>query len=255
MRGEKVYYYKSFEDDFVKSRNQDYKLKENHKWINDNIWHRICSKILYSFAYVFGLFYNKFVLHVKIENKNLLKKYKKQGYFLYGNHTQPIGDIFIPANACGAKRIYVLASPANLGVAGIGPLLPMLGALPIPTSIKDTKKLLVAINKRIEQKKCVVVYPEAHVWPYYTKIRPFPKISFKFPVECDAPAFCMTTTYYKRKFGKKPGIVVYIDGPFMPNKDLTKKENEEKIYKEIYECMLSRSKNSTYEYMKYKGEQ
>ena len=71
-------------------------------------------------------------------------------------------------------------------------------------------------------KKCVVIYPEAHVWKYYTKIRPYPSTSFKFPVHCNVPAFCMTTTYYKRKLGKKPGIVVYIDGPFMLDNNLTK---------------------------------
>ncbi len=251
---QKTYYYKSFNDDFIESKNQNYKLKENYKWINNNIFFQSGSKILYFLAKVFGFFYYKFVLHVKIKNKMILKKYKKQGYFLYGNHTQPIGDIFIPAFACGTKRIYVVVSPSNLGVAGIGPLLPMLGALPVPIGVKDTKKLLDSITKRIEQKKCVVIYPEAHVWEYYTKIRPFPSTSFKFPVHCNVPSFCMTTTYYKRKFGKKPGIVVYIDGPFISDNNLTKKENEEKICKEIYECMQNRSRNSTYEYIKYKGE-
>ncbi len=250
----KIYYYKSFEDDFIESKNQDYKLKENYKWINNSIWYQICSKILYVLAYIFGLIYNKFILHVKIENKKILKPYKKQGYFLFGNHTQPLGDVFIPTQVCGTKRIYGVVSQANLGVAGIGKLLPMLGALPIPDSIKDTKKLYEAIEKRIEQKKCVVIYPEAHVWEYYTKIRPFPKTSFKFPISCNAPSFCMTTTYYKRKFGKKPRIKVYVDGPFIIDTKLTKKENEEKIHKEIYECMINRSKNSTYEYIEYKGE-
>lgn len=64
----------------------------------------------------------------------------------------------------------------------------------------------------------------------------------------------MTTTYYKRKFGKKPGIKVYIDGPFVSDNKLTKKENEEKICQEIYQSMKIRSENSTYEYIKYKGE-
>lgn len=251
---QKTYYYKSFNDDFIESKNQNYKLKENYKWINNSIWHKLGAMILYFIAYIFGIFYNKFVLHVKFENKKILKKYKEQGYFIYGNHTQPLGDIFIPAIAKGTKRIYVVVSPANLGVAGIGPLLPMLGALPVPDKIKDTKKLLDSITKRIEQKKCVVIYPEAHVWKYYTKIRPYPSTSFKFPVHCNVPAFCMTTTYYKRKLGKKPGITVYIDGPFISDNNLTKKENEEKICKEIYECMQNRSKNSTYEYIKYKGE-
>lgn len=253
MKKNKIYYYKSYEDDLIESKNQNCKLKENYKWVHDNIWYRLFSNIVYFIAYIFGFFYCKFVLHVKVKNSKILKKYKKQGYFLYGNHTQPIGDVFIPAYVC-KKRIYTVVSQANLGVTGIGPMLPMLGALPIPDSIKDTKKLLDAIIKRIEQKKCVIIYPEAHVWPYYTKIRPFYESSFKFPTLCNAPAFSMTTTYYKRKIGKRPGIIVYIDGPFILDDELNKKENEEKICQEIYKCMQNRSKNSTYEYIKYKGE-
>ena len=254
MKESKIYYYKSYNDDFVKSKNQNYKLKENYKWIQDNILYRICSEIVYFIAYIFGFFYCKFVLHVKVKNRKILKKYSKQGYFLYGNHTQPVGDVFIPAYVCNNKRIYTVVSQANLGVSFIGTMLPMLGALPVPDSIKDTKKLWDAIVKRIEQKKCVVIYPEAHVWPYYTKIRPFSSTAFKFPVNCNVASFSMTTTYYKRKFGKKPGIIIYLDGPFVPNHNLTKKENEEKICKEIYQSMVNKSNNSTYEYIKYKGE-
>lgn len=250
----KIYYYKSYNDDLMQSKDQNYKLKENYKWINNNIIYRLCSSIMYFLAYIVGIFYCKFILNVKIKNRKVLEKYKKQGYFLYGNHTQPIGDVFIPAYVCKNKRIYTVVSKSNLGVSVVGPLLPMLGALPIPDSIKNTKRLCDAITKRIKQKKCVVIYPEAHVWPYYTKIRPFSTSAFKFAVNCNVASFSMTTTYYKRKFGKKPGIIVYIDGPFISDDTLSKKENEEKICNEIYTCMTNRSKNSTYEYIKYKGE-
>lgn len=246
----KIFYYKSFKDDVVESKNQDYKLKDGYKWIKTNIFYRLCSNIIYAIARVFGIIYCKFFLHVKYENKEVLKKYKKQGYFIFGNHTQPMGDVFIPAGL--GKRIYVLVSPANLGVTGIGPFLPMLGALPKPDSLKDMKKLTDAINFRINKNKCVVIYPEAHVWPYYTKIRPFSSASFRFPVNLDAPSFVMTTTYYKRKYGDKPGIKVYIDGPFMPDNNLSKKEREEKLHNDVYSCMSDRSMKSTYEYIEYK---
>ena len=128
----------------------------------------------------------------------------------------------------------------------------MLGALPIPDSIKDMKKFIEGVETRINQKKCVVIYPESHVWPYYTKIRPFNDGAFKFQVNQNVPAFCITTTYYKRKFGKKPGIIVYVDGPFIVDEKLNKKQNIEKHSKEIHECMIKRSKESTYEYAEYK---
>lgn len=250
---EKTYYYKSYDEDVVQSKNQNYKIKDDYKWIHNNIFYRFFSFVLYSIAYVMSWFYCRFILHVKIKNKKILKKYKKQGYFLYCNHTQLIGDVFTPAHICN-KKIYIVVSQANLGVAGIGPVLPMLGALPTSDNIKHTKKLFDAVIQRINEKKCVVIYPEAHVWPYYTKIRPFVTSAFKFPVFCNAPCFCITTTYYKRKLGKKPGIQVYVDGPFVPDNALNKKEKQEKICTQIQQKMIERSKNSTYQYIKYKEE-
>lgn len=254
MKKTQTYYYKSYNDDFVQSKNQNYKLKENYKWIKNNIFYKIISRAIYFIAQIVGFFYCKFGLHVQIKNRNILRRYKKQGYFIYGNHTQPVGDVFIPAYVTSSKRIYAVVSTSNLGIPIIGKLLPMLGALPIPETLKDIKKLKEAIQIRIKQRKCVVIYPEAHVWPYYTKIRPFPETAFKFPVECNAPVFSMTTTYQKRKFGKKPKIIVYIDGPFINDYKLTKKENVEQIHQQIYQTMKNRSSNSTYEYIKYKGE-
>ena len=248
----KINYYKTYQDDFVESKDQNYKLPENYKWIRENKLYRINSKILYNIAYVVSKIYCKFFLHIKIENSKILKKYKNEGYFLYGNHTQPIGDVFTPAHICKGKRIYVIANSSNLKVKIIGGLLPILGILPIPDKVNGMKEFFKAVKKRAEEKNCIVIYPEAHVWPYYTKIRPFPETSFKFPVEENKKAFVATTTYQKRKFGKKPKITVYVDGPFEVCKNLSKKENQEKLCSEIYECMKNRSKESTYEYIEYR---
>lgn len=46
----KINYYKTYEDDFVTSQNQDYKVPENYKWINNNIFYKISSKLLYFIA-------------------------------------------------------------------------------------------------------------------------------------------------------------------------------------------------------------
>ena len=253
MNNNKVNYYKTFEDEFVITKNQDYKLTDNYKWINNNIFYKACSNIFYYIAKLIGFIYCKFFLHVKIENKEILKEYKNQGYFIYGNHTQIIGDVFIPA-LISKKRIYTIASSSNLGIPAIGKILPMIGILPIPKQVVKTKELIYAVNTRIEQKNIVVVYPEAHVWPYYTKIRPYKNTSFEFPVDNNSISFSITTTYYKRKHGKKPGIKVYIDGPFKIDNNLNKKQNKEKIRNEIYNCMVNRSKESNYEFIKYEGD-
>ena len=45
---------------------------------------------------------------------------------------------------------------------------------------------------------------------------------------------------------------MYVDGPFEIDENLSKKENQEKLAKEIYECMEKRCKESTYEYIEYR---
>lgn len=68
----------------------------------------------------------------------------------------------------------------------------------------------------------------------------------------EVPAFCITNTYqsYGRKKNKVK-IVSYVDGPFFTDKELTIKEQQQKLRNEIYNCMVNRSKNSNIEVIKY----
>ncbi|MGC4018401.1 MAG: hypothetical protein QM793_03670 [Muricomes sp.] len=249
-----IRYFKSYTDDFVESKNQSYQLPKNYLWVHDNIFYRMTSWFLYLLTALFAFLYCRLILHVKIQNRWVLHHSRNTGCFLYGNHTQPIGDAFLPVWVFSPKRIYGVASPANLAIPVLGPILPLIGALPLPDSMGGLRQLHEAICLRVAEKNCVVFYPEAHVWPWYTGIRPFPSASFGFPAECGAPSFCMTTTYQKRRFGKKPGITVYLDGPFYPDKSLSKREQKEKLHKEIFNCMTQHSRKSTCSYIHYEKE-
>lgn len=248
---ERLYYYKSYTDDVVTNENQDYKLPDNYEWIKNSRTERVKSGAVYAQAIVCGFLYCKFGLHVRVVGRKKLKENKSRGFFLYGNHTQMVADVFLPAIACLGKRIYTVVSPANFGLPVIGRILPSLGALPIPDRLSMMKTFQRAIGTRIEQKHVVVIFPEAHVWPYYTKIRPFPDTSFYYPVQQNAPVYALTTTYQKRLIGKKPGITLYIDGPFYPDGTLAAKEQRAKLCELVSAAMQQRSKNSSYEYISY----
>lgn len=247
----KTLYYRSYEDDFIESKNQLYEVSENYVWEHKNLFYRISSWLMYKMATVIDFIYCKFILKVKVENNEILKEYKNKGYFLFGNHTQPIGDAFIPTYVTNGKRVRVVVSPANLGIPVLGKILPLLGALPIPKTQRGLKDFKHSISKNVEEGNCIVIYPEAHVWEYYTKIRPFSSNSFRFPIENNMPTFCMTTTYQKPDKKGKPNITIYIDGPFFTNKTSSPKEQRENLRKQVYECMEKRSHNSTYEYIHY----
>ena len=174
---------------------------------------------------------------------------------IYGNHTNPFHDAFSPALVAD-RRIFTIISPVNLKLPGIGKFLPMIGGIPLGTNPEEKKAMNEAVDKRLKQKNCLVIYPEAHVWPYYTKIRKFPAgdKSFKYPVRNDLPIFTMTTTYHKSKVKgqERPDMTVYVDGPFYPDAKLSEDENRAKLAKEAYDSMVKWSKKNSYEYFEYK---
>ncbi|MBR6902823.1 MAG: 1-acyl-sn-glycerol-3-phosphate acyltransferase [Clostridia bacterium] len=246
----KVRYYREYTDDFSVSKSQDFTLPDSYVFIKNDFLSRLLSAVVYFLAIVFSSVYLRLFMHLKITGK---KKFRKVsgGYFIYGNHTQSVGDVFIPALAALPRRIYTIVSTANYGIPVIGKILRPLGALPIISTIKGMRNLEEAIKKRALTGHPIVIYPEAHVWDYYTGIRPFSDTSFKFPVKLNLPAFSMTSTYRKSKLFKKPVINVIIDGPFYPEGE-TVKEKAKDLHGKIYNSMCENAKESNFNYVEYK---
>lgn len=258
-KSERIFYYTSEEDDPIKTDEQEKKIKvglpEGYEFIPKNPFVRIYSAALFRGFWIFGQWYEKGYWGLKIHGREKLKKARGKGYVIYANHTNPFHDVFGPAMVAN-RRIFTIISPVNLKIPGIGKFLPMIGGLPLGSTADEKKAFNEAVDKRLKQKKCLVIYPEAHVWPYATKIRKFPAgdKSFKYATRNNLPIFTMTTTYHKRKdkkYGDLPRMEVYLDGPFWPDPKLSEEENRAKLAKEAYNSMTKNSKYNTYEYFKY----
>lgn len=255
----RVFYYSSEEDDPIKTKEQEKKekvlLPEGYEYIPKNPLVRVYSAGLFRGFKVFARFYARFYLHMKIVGREKFKKVKGSGYVIYANHTNPFHDAFSPALVAD-RRIFTIISPVNLKLPGIGKYLPMIGGVPLGTNNDEKKAMNEAVDKRLRQKKCLVIYPEAHVWPYYTGIRKFPAgdKSFKYAVRNNLPIFTMTTTYHKSKVKgqERPDMIVYVDGPFYPDAKKTEDENRANLAKKAYDSMVKNSKKNTYEYFEYK---
>ena len=189
----------------------------------------------------------------KYVGKEKYKPYKKQGYFIYGNHTQIFADTFITSNTNYPKKNFFIVNPENVSMKFLGNIVEMLGAIPIPSNKEAMKNFLEVIEKRIKDGNSVTIFPEAHIWPYYTKIRPFKTVSFKYPVQLNVPTFSVTNTY--QSYGKnndKVKIVTYVDGPFFPDDGCkTMKEKQQNLRDKVYKKMVERSQNSNIEVIKY----
>lgn len=249
-RRKHIVYYQSFDDDVVESYNQQYSLSEDYVWVRDDLVYRFISKVLYGLARALAPVYCRCFLHMRVNNKQLLDQHAG-GCCLYANHTQPVGDALLPVWVNRRRRIDVIVSPANLGIPVIGKALPYLGALPATGRIQDIRKLNQAIAYQLQKGHCLVVYPEAHVWPYFTGVRPYSSVSFIYPIRENVPTYCMTTTYQKRRMGSKPRATVWLDGPFYPTEEGTLSEKAENLRQQVHDCMTMRSQSSNYEYICY----
>ena len=255
---ERVFYYTSEEDDPIKTDEQEKKIKvglpEGYEFIPSNPFVRMYSAILFRLFWIFGQWYERGYWQVKVHGREKLKKARGKGYVIYANHTNPFHDVFGPAIVAD-RRIFTVISPVNLKIPGIGKFLPYIGGLPLGSTLDEKIAFNDAVDERLRQKKVLVIYPEAHVWPYATKVRKFPAgdKSFKYAVRNNLPIFTMTTTYHRRKDGKRdlPRMDVYLDGPFWPDEKKTLDENKAMLAKQAYDSMVKHSKKNTYEYFKY----
>ena len=254
MESKKIIYYEDeLNDEFSGTHIEPIKIDENYKYIHKNPLWNICSYCLQNIISIpIKILYSKLKFRIKYFGKENIKKYKKQGYFIYSNHTQNFADTFIPSNPIYPKRNFFIVNPENVSMKGLKNFVQMLGAIPIPDNKKAMENFLECIEQKIDKGYAITIYPEAHIWPYYTKIRPFKDVSFAYPAKLLKPVFCMTNTY--QAYGKnkdKIQIVTYIDGPFLPDENLSIKERKLNLRNKVYDKMVERSKSSNVEYIKY----
>lgn len=239
--------YHAVTDDFVETRNQAFQVPPDYPWMPGRGW----SALIYTVALIFGAAYLRLHLHVHYRNRRVLRQTGRDGAFLYCNHTQPLGDVFLPALAALPRRIRTVVSPANLAIPVIGRLLPWLGALPLPDTVGGMKQFLSAMEQRLASGNWIAVFPEAHVWEYCSFIRPYGAAAFRYPVKFGKPAYAMTVTYQKRHFSRRPRAIVFLDGPFFPDAALPLRAQADNLRAQVYACMCRRSRESNCDYIRY----
>ncbi|RIA75527.1 1-acyl-sn-glycerol-3-phosphate acyltransferase [Anaeroplasma bactoclasticum] len=245
----KTYYYSSYTDDFGITENvkktivgDDYKYNPSNLF--SFLWY-------YLIAMPIAFLIMKISFHYKFINKKIIKEVKKTGFYVYANHTNFVGDALMPS-LLQYRRNNIIVRSDTVSITGIKHLVKDLGALPLGDTYKASKNLLKEMKKRIEKKESITIYPEAHIWPYYTGIRPFSSSCMKYPIMMGVPSIAMTICYQRRRFGNKPKMVVCLDGPFYPDLDLPNKEREEKLADDIYAALKTRTMQySTYSINEY----
>lgn len=250
-----IYYHDELNDDFSATKEilDERKIDERYNYFRlRNFFVKLWANFLYYIiAKPIIWLVLKIYFRFKVVNKKAMKKRGKNGCFIYGNHTNYLPDAAFNS-LLHHKRNYVIVGSQTVNIKGIGKLVQDLGAIPLGSTLKAKANFMECISSKLKENASITIYPEAHIWPYYTKVRPFLKDSFAYPVEYDVPVYAVATCYQKRKHALRPRIIFVVCGPFYKDGSLSKPDAMQKLRDEVYAALYNATnKYSNYEYYKY----
>ena len=225
----------------------DIKIDKDYKYKITNPITKIFSFILYMVSLlVFPIILSlKYGLIIK-GRRNL--RNIKSGAVSISNHIH-IFDGAIVSQALFPKKLIFHSLETNFRIPVTRHLIRLLGCVPIPESISAKQTYIKATNQSLKEGRFVQIYPEASMWPNYTKIRPFKNGAFHFAVRNNVPIIPLCINFRQPrgifKYFKDSDslITVHIGKPLYPNMDLP--------FKECVEDLLNRSHKNIFRMNKY----
>lgn len=250
-----IYWKDENKDDFNEVGLKRPSVPEGYKYKRINPFNNFISGIFYHGIAKPVLGFYCLCKGMKVKGKKNLKKLEGKGAFIFSNHVA-ISDVlkFQSYVFFFRRRVNIIGYPDTLSMPIVRNLTRALGYLPLPLpgDLKNMVSLVDAMKFYLEKKQYILIYPEAHIWPYYTKIRNFHGGSFNYPAKLEAPVLPVVTTWRKAKLFKKPRQTIHILEPIFPDPNKSSSENKEYLYQATLEAMKKCADSiNQYEYIKY----
>ncbi len=238
-----IYYTDPLTDDFARTHIHTKEVGADFPFVHRSfLWNFFAKALYYCIAVPIVFLISKVYLGLKYENRRVLRQLRNTGYFLYGNHTRML-DAFLPAMTAFPKKAYVISNPDAVSLPFLQTLVTMLGVIPIPNKFSGMRQFLSSVQQRYRENNVIAIFPEAHIWPFYTGIRPFSDTSFRYPEKLGAPVVAMVTTYRRRRglgrLLRRPGMTITLSEPFYPDAALSAREAQQKLRDQVYHFMVS----------------
>ncbi len=251
-----VYYEDALTDDFagtsIKKKGFPKRFRYLHK--HNFLWSILSFVLYYFLAFPILWLVGKIGYGVKVKGKKNIRSLFRRGVFFYGNHTQICDGWLVQCFLANPKRSYVIADSDAISIPLLKQIVMMLGCLPVP-DLEHKEAFEEAVRYRYKQKRAIAIYPEKHIWPYSTHIRPYPDDSFVYPATLGSPVIAFCTTYRNAFIlGKyrKPKMTIHISRPFYPDMTKSIPERKKLLRDAVYEFMLDYSaEEENEEYIAY----
>ena len=251
-----AYYTDPLNDEFSGNKIEHRPLPADYKYIHKNPFYRATAWFLYYLIlYPIAWIAYKVFLGYCVKGNKRIKGIMRKPVFFYGNHTSWLDAGIAQFLVSRGKRTYIITNQDTTSIKGIRGLVSMIGAIPTPLTPEEREKFVDCIRFRAKQKCGISIFPEAHIWPYSTHIRPFKDDAFVYPAELGAPVVAMCVTYRERKFRKsKPPLpVVHVSKPFFPDMDKSLTERKKELRQAVYDYLVeTAASEENVEYISYR---
>lgn len=158
------------------------------------------------------------------------------------NHVHPL-DCVMVACAFAPRRMWFLSQPSNLDLPVAGPIVRLLGALPVPDGPKAYRALYRRLDRLFALGHWFLVYPEGWRAHGCGTLHPFHPGAFSFAVHGNVPVLPCVLRQYDRTWPwgrrRKPGWELVLLPPDQGEEDLPRREAEEALRDRVYREMAS----------------
>lgn len=186
-----------------------------YRYRHSNVLWRLFSGFLYYVvapipAWLVARYYG-----LRIHNRRAIRE--SGGCYLYGNHTHWV-DAILPYILAFPRRMRVVTGPTAVSVPVVRHLVALMGGVPLNTTVAGKTEFRAALTEAVRRGEAVAIFPEAHEWPYYNRIREFSPASFTYPVHDGSPVVGYVLTYRSRRWLKfrAPALTVTVAPPIRP---------------------------------------
>ena len=216
----------------------NFEIKDDYKYIIDNKILNCFSDLLFIIITPILWILNKVMFGFEVEGVENLRKVSG-GKITISNHVHPM-DCTMNGLINFPERTYFPTLATNFKIPFIRHLIRILYAIPIPKKQAQKEKFFEQINKALLDGKTIHMYPEAALWPYYEKIRPFKKGAFKMAVEANCPIVPILYKFEEPDgifalYKRKKCIHAKVLEPVYPNLNLDKNEMAEDLQRRVIE--------------------
>lgn len=226
------------------SKLSNVEIDKNYKFRIKNPIAKFFANLFYCFAALVIPFIVYLAHGVRFRGRRNLRSLKNTGAVAITNHVLYL-DCMMIAQAVFPKKLYFQVLENNMKLPGVRFFMKACGCMPIPRK-QSAKRVYVEETDKIlkDEKKFVGIYPEAALWPYYTKIRKFKPGAFHFAVKDDVPIIPVIINFraprgIQKWFNMKVRYVtVHIGKPIYANKDLPFNESVTELMERSHNIMV-----------------